>query len=199
MKTAKLISALLTVALLSACAAANSGTAAATPTPVNISALQTSAVQTVVANLTQTAAAQPTQAPTETLTPIPLAQPATVTPTLTASATTSLCDDAIFINDASVPDGTQMTAGQAFVKTWKVKNIGTCSWKVGYQLIYAYGEKMGGLPTALTAEVLPGSEVEISINLKAPAKTGNYGGYWRLANNNGLSFGQRLSVVIVVP
>jgi hypothetical protein len=198
MKTANLISVLLTVILLTACA--SSGTATSTPTAIDINALQTAAVETIVANITETAAAQPTQEPpTETITPAPEKPTETVTPTLAVSSTAQLCDNSAFVSDASVPDGTQMTAGQAFVKSWKVKNTGTCSWKTGYQIIYAYGEKMGGLATTLTAEVLPGTDVEISVNLKAPDKGGNYSGYWRLANNNGVPFGQVLTVIISVP
>jgi len=197
MKTIKFSIVLLILILLSACGSNES--AVPTATPIDISALQTAAVQTIVANITQTAAAQPTLAPTETLTPVPEATQ-TETPTPVLTATPALCDNLVYINDASVTDGTQMTAGQSFVKSWKVKNTGVCSWKTTYKIVYGYGnDKMSGLTTALTAEVLPGSEVEISINLKAPDKPGNYSGYWRLANNNGVPFGPFLSVIIVVP
>lgn len=194
MKTLKLIPTLMIVLVLTAC---SSGTPAPTPTAVDVAALQTAAVATILANVTQTAAAQPTA--TATLTPVPATPTVTATPTPAASGTAALCDNSAFVSDASVPDGTQMTAGQAFVKTWRVKNTGTCTWKTTYQLIFAYGVKLGGLPTALTADVLPNSEVEISINLQAPTKAGNYGGYWRLANNNGTPFGQIFTVIISVP
>ena len=197
MKTAILIPVFLIIILMTACS--SSGPITSTPTPIDISALKTAAVQTVIANLTQTAIAQPTIEPTQTLTPIPVVPTQTVTPTISGSPTVALFDNSVFINDASVPDGTQMTAGQAFVKSWKVKNTGACSWGTTYQIIYAYGEKLGGLPTVLTAEILPGSEAEISINLKAPDKTGTYSGYWRLANNNGVPFGQIFTVIISVP
>jgi hypothetical protein len=98
-----------------------------------------------------------------------------------------------------VPDGTVMTAGQEFIKTWKVKNIGTCNWTTGYRVIFSHGEVMGGMTTDLTAEVAPGAEAEVSVKLKAPLKSGNYSGYWRLANNNGYAFGERFSVIITVP
>jgi hypothetical protein len=92
-----------------------------------------------------------------------------------------------------------MTAGQAFIKTWKVKNTGTCSWTTGYSLVYSYGEKMDGAATPLTAVVAPNSDAEIAVNLKAPLKSGTYSGYWRLANNNGYAFGEIFTVVITVP
>lgn len=198
MKISNLFFAFLAAMLLVACGFAG-GTPVATATLVDVNALQTVVVQTIIANITQTAAAQPTLIPTETPTPIPAKPTETATPTLAVSSTAQLCDNSAFVSDASVLDGTQMTAGQAFVKTWKVKNTGTCSWSTGYQLIHAYGETLGGLPSALSAEVLPGSEVEISVNLKAPVKTGNYSSYWRLANNNGVPFGMILTVMISVP
>ena len=194
MKTAHLASTFLIVILLASCSGLN---ASPTPTPVDVNALQTAAVQTVVANITQTAAVQPQATeppPTETSAPVP-----TETPAPTASPTPGTCDNSAFINDASVPDGTVMTAGQDFIKTWKVKNTGTCTWTTGYRLIFSYGEKMGGLTTALTAEVAPNTDSEIAVKLKAPLKSGTYSGYWRLANNNGYAFGEIFTVVITVP
>jgi len=197
MKTAPFILVLLMLVLLAACSAPSQQL---TPT-IDISALQTASVQTVVANVTRTAEAMPsaTPEPSATLEVVAVTPSETVTPTPAVSPTQGLCDDAAFVSDASVIDGTQMTAGVAFVKTWRVKNTGTCTWTTGYQIIFAYNEKMGGLPTALSAEVQPGAEAEISVNMVAPTKPGNYSGYWRLASNNGIPFGQFLSVVIVVP
>ena len=198
MKTAHLASTLLIVVLLASC---SGGSASPTPTPIDVNALQTAAVQTVIADITQTAAAQqPTETvlPTETPVPVP-----TETPTPTATSTPSTCDNSAFINDASVPDGTIMAAGQEFIKTWKVKNTGTCTWTTGYRIVFGYSnppnEKMGGLPLNLTAEVAPNADAEISVKLKAPLKSGTYSGYWKLANNNGYPFGEYFTVVIVVP
>lgn len=194
MKTAHLASTFLIAILLASC---SGGSASPTPTPVDVNALQTAAVQTVVANITQTAAAvQPTATILSTETPVPTP---TETSAPTATVTPSTCDNSEFINDASVPDGTVMAAGQEFIKTWKVKNTGTCTWTTGYRLIYSYGEKMGGLPINLTAEVAPNGDAEIAVKLKAPLKSGTYSGYWRLANNNGYAFGEIFTVVITVP
>lgn len=172
-----------------------------TVTPVDVNAIQTAVVQTVMAQATQTARAIPTNtpepSPEPTETPVPLP---TETPTPEATSTPGLCDDAIYVADVSVPDGTQMNPGQEFVKTWKVKNTGTCTWTRGYQIMWSYGDnRMGGQATALPREVLPGEEVDISLTLKAPLASGTYSGYWILRNNNGFTFGERLSVIITVP
>lgn len=136
-------------------------------------------------------------APIATETPVPTSIPAdTATPASTP--TQAICNNLAFLTDVTIFDGTAMTPGQEFVKTWKVKNIGSCTWTTGYSLNYAYGEKMGGQTTALTAEVLPNTEVDISVTLTAPTKAGTYSGYWRLNSNNGYPFGTFLTVVIIV-
>jgi hypothetical protein len=195
MKTKIFIYMLLTTALLTSCSPGTSNVS--TPTPVDIAAIQTSVAETVIAPLTQTAAAftaLPTATEAATLTLEP-----SQSPTPDGTSTPIICNDMEFVSDSSVPDGTQMTAGQEFVKTWKVKNTGTCTWTTAYNIIFGYGEKMSGQTTALTAEVLPNTDAEISITLKAPSKAGTYSGYWRLASNNGAAFGVFLTVIINVP
>jgi hypothetical protein len=194
MKTKTLLSALLGVVLLTSCGPGTS--AEPTATPVDVGAIQTEAVQTIIAPLTQTAAAYvpPTDTPAPTQTSAP-----SETPTPAGTATASICDNLAFVGDSTVPDYTQMTAGQAFVKTWKVKNTGSCSWKTNYTVILGWGTGMGGQTLSLSKEVAPNTEVEISVTLRAPTKSGTYYGYWRLQNNNGYRFGTALSVIIVVP
>lgn len=187
---------LLLVTLLAACA---NQSAEPTPTPVNVEAIQTQAVQTVVAAVTQTAAAMPTETPippTETLVPTETLSP---TPENTATATINICNSSVFVSDVSVPDGTQITGGQKFVKTWKVRNTGSCGWTTAYTLRYGYGDRLSGRDTYLRTAVLPGEEAEISIELTAPLTPGTYRGYWVLFDNNAFSFGQYLSVIITVP
>jgi next-to-BRCA1 protein 1 len=198
MKTKILTSTLLLVLLLTACAP-SATPASPTLTPVDIGAVQTAAVQTVVAAVTQTVAAF-TDTPQPTETPVPPSATATpeVTPTTTGTPTETVCDNLLFIVDASVPDNTQMTPGQEFVKTWHVKNTGACTWDAGYNIVFAYGEKMGGQTTALTVQVAPNTEADISIPLKAPVKPGPYTGAWRLSGRNGYPFGTMLTIVIVV-
>jgi methionine-rich copper-binding protein CopC len=91
-----------------------------------------------------------------------------------------------------------MTPGQNFVKTWQIKNTGTCTWAAGYTLVYGYGEKMNGKAVALTSDVAPGGTTEVSVNLTAPSKAGNYTAAWRMANANGYPFGAFVTVVIAV-
>lgn len=192
--TLPLMSALL---FLAACNSSNS----AEPT-IDINAIHTAAAQTVEAEFTQTAAAMPaTLVPTAVL---DVEQPtATATEAIIAAAspTQITCDNANFnpsTVDVTVQDGTEMSPGQDFVKTWKIKNIGSCTWGAGYGLIYAYGDSMEGVAEPLPSSILPGEEVEVSVRFKAPAAAGEYLSAWRMANANGVPFGDEIFVKIIV-
>lgn len=199
MKYQPIITTLLALVLLSACAPSTPPA----PTP-NVNAIYTSAAYTVVAEFTLTAAAfSPTpQLPTETPTP---EQP-TATATVPIFATNeqgtplALCDSMTFGADVDVtiPDGTEMVPNQTFTKTWKIKNDGACAWGSGYGLIYAYGERMSGKPQPLATVVEAGQEVEVSVDLKAPDKTGEYLSAWQMANDKGIPFGKALYLKILV-
>ena len=102
---------------------------------------------------------------------------------------TQMCDRAQFITDVTVPDGTTFSAGDTFTKTWRIKNIGACSWTPSYTLFFASGDAMNGPSSiALSGNVNPGQSVDISVNLTAPAASGEYTGNWKLRNASGLAF-----------
>ncbi len=202
MKTILSAASMLGALLLGACA-----TAPSAPTP-DVILIQTSAAQTVVANFTLTAAAfsptAPVVADTPTLESTPLPGAPTSTPTLLpggVTATPTLCDALSFdpaTVDVNVPDNTQMQLGQAFVKTWRVRNNGSCTWGAGYKMVFSYGSQMSGVPQAFTGVVGPGQEVEVSVNFKAPTQAGTYFSAWQMANAAGAAFPKVVYVKIVV-
>ena len=98
----------------------------------------------------------------------------------------SVCDAAQFIADVTVPDGTIFAPGTAFTKTWRLKNIGTCTWTTAYSLVFVSGEQMSGPGSvALPTTVSPGQTVDVSVALVAPASAGTFRGYWQLKNASG--------------
>ncbi len=194
MKTKLVALTILIGFMLTACAPATKPA----PTP-DVSFIQTSAAQTVIANFTATAeswTATPLPAPTETSTPeVTPTLEATIAPTqigLPGATQVVLCDRYSWDNttvDVNIPDGTQMQPGQDFVKTWKIKNIGTCTWGAGYAVVYAgYTDQMSGVPQPINGVIGPGQEVEISVQFKAPTKVGEYVSAWTLANPKGVTF-----------
>jgi hypothetical protein len=177
----------------------------------DVAAIRTSAASTVVAQFTLTAAAfTPTASlPTdETAASItPTTQPGvTVTATqpfaqvTDASGTTiALCDSLQFVADVTVPDDTRMSPGQDFLKTWRVKNVGSCPWGEGYELVYAgYEDDMAGQAQPLAQVVEPGAEVEISVQFTAPDAVDQYVSAWQLSNPAGVTFEEIIFVKIIV-
>lgn len=180
------------IALLAACSQL------ATPT-LNLDLAGTSAAQTVSAVLTLEAlpaTLEPTAAATETQ-PAPTATqtelPPTATPTEPPSATptTGTCENrAEFVSDVTIPDGTVFLPGESFVKTWRLKNTGTCTWTTDYALVFSTGEIMSATsPTKLSAEVKPGQEADLSVTFKAPGTPAKYRSDWTLADPQGKSIG----------
>jgi len=118
--------------------------------------------------------------------------PATRTPTpvgtsTPASAITALpdCKDgAVLLRDVTIPDNTQVRAGEIFTKTWELQNSGTCSW-VNYTLVFAAGERMNAPLSAPIPDTAPNEKAQISLPLTAPMSNGTYTGYFTLNDTNG--------------
>ena len=196
---------LVSVLILTACGA---GDAEATPT-LSPEQLQTQAVETFSAGLTQTAiAAPPTQTPFPTLT-----ASATFAPFATSTAGTPLsaptssgsgsgsqatCYGLTFVSDVSIPDNTSMTPGQTFTKTWKVLNSGSCAWDAGFKFAFTTGNALGGTTVVLSSAVASGAQYDISVPMTAPSTAGTYQSNWRMQTAGGQFFGNEVYVVIVV-
>ena len=192
MKTKLIITTILLGMLLAAC---GPSTTPGAPTP-DVAAVRTSAAGTVVSQFTLTAAAfTATTAPVEeTLAPAATATQTSLPVAAVTNAegtTVALCDKYSWdpeTVDVNVPDDTTMSPGQEFVKTWKVKNIGTCTWGEGYELIFSYGEEMDGVAQPLGAAIGPGQEVDVSVQFTAPDLPGTYLSLWTLENPSGIAF-----------
>lgn len=131
------------------------------------------------------------QPPTDT----PFVEPATATPTATiipsATPTEIPCDRATFISDVTVPDGSDYAPGDSFVKTWRLKNTGSCTWTSSYDLVFHSGDAMNA-PAAVQltgGTVAPGGTVDVSVQLTAPNSEGTYKGFFRIRNGSGVIFG----------
>lgn len=196
----------MTVVLLTAVIAGISACSAATPAvpTQNPDSLVTQAAQTVAAQFTQTAAAAPqaTSTTEPTITPVPptpttaVEQPtqppaATNTPPAPAKPNQPAVtdDNASFVADVTVPDGTGAVAGSVFPKTWRIKNTGKTTWTAAYTLVFIDGERMNAPDKIdMPKEVRPGETVDLTVNLTAPTKAGSYQAFYRLRNASGQYF-----------
>jgi hypothetical protein len=189
---------------LSAC---GGGQAEQLPTP-DVALIQTLAVGTFQAGLTQTALVVPTTTPLPTNTPLVLA---TNTPLGGGSALSSptspsgggagaaACYDLAYVQDVTIPDGTVVTPGQSFTKTWLVQNSGSCDWEPGFIFNVVGGDPMSGASVTLNQIVQPGRQYELSVPMVAPTdKTGELKGTWRLSDANGNFFGDGVYVLVDV-
>ncbi len=195
---------ILTVALafslmLSAC---NLPGAAGTPTldPVaqqaTIDAAVTQAMGTAEADLTSTAAAlptstftaTPTEQPTATQVPTATAVPPTATrtyvpPAPTRTLTPTPAAYACKLVSTSPAAGTKININTDFDANWKVQNIGTKVWEVGYlDLKYVSGQKMQTVADIfdINTFVDKGGELTLIVDMKAPASAGKYTASWVL-------------------
>lgn len=198
-----------------------------TPAPtLDINLVFTQAAQTVSAQFTLTAAAQPTStsiptntqaiaapaspsvpdagaSPTQFILNTPLVNPsATLALPQQATATGSLCNNSAYVADVGTPDGTVLKPGEAFVKGWLIMNTGTCNWTAGYSLQRTVGNTNFNAPI-FTIQlpkdfVIPGMITEISMHMTAPKEPGKYEAFYQMYSDLSVPFGTGLSVSIEV-
>jgi len=169
----------------------SSQTAATEMPTLDATALNATAVSgaTEAAVLTQSAVTpsltvEPSQTPISTIdrTRAPIQSPTAEAPCLKAGAGTPI--------DVSIPDGTKMTPGKTFTKTWRLENVGTCTWTRLYTLVFFSGNSLNAIQTYhLLAEVSPGEMIDLTVEMEAPDKPGVYQSNWMLSDPNGELFG----------
>jgi hypothetical protein len=111
-----------------------------------------------------------------------------------AGAHSASCDNANFVKDVTIQDGEEVAAGTPFIKTWRFKNLGPCTWTTNYHLVYSYMSDSGknGVftppsPVAFPNQILPGEEMDISVTLRAPMKADSYQVVFVLQNDKSYS------------
>jgi hypothetical protein len=162
----------------------------------------TSALHTQIAQL-QTQVAEPTatlvpntatpEPPTATPTqaePTATQVPPTATPVPPTATPSIPCNAAQFVTDVTIADGTTFVPGTAFTKTWRLKNVGTCTWNDTYTLYFVSGDSLGApAELRLATNVAPGQTVDLSVNMTAPGRDGSFRGYWKMRDGRGNLFG----------
>jgi hypothetical protein len=128
----------------------------------------------------------PTSTSTSTMTNTPTPT-YTITPTRTS---TTICNQATFVGDVTIANGTSFVAGDNFTKTWRVINSGSCSWTTAYSLYFYSGNSMSAATSIpFTQTIAPGGTMDISVSMTAPATSGDYTGNWLIKDSSGNTFG----------
>ncbi len=214
-KTHGIIGVVLSLFWLAAC---GSPTPTSTPT-LDLNPLRTEVAATVLAQVAQALALTPSATPLPSLTPT--ARP-TSTPIAAASATPSPSPIASQIATATLSSGTPsggtenraqwvsqtiaddtiFAPGETFTMTWRLKNVGTSTWTTAYLLRFYSGETFGApKEVLLVREVPPGETIDITLKMKAPARSGSYRSVWVMSDEKRSNFKEPvyLQINVAVP
>ena len=105
-------------------------------------------------------------------------------PILAETIPANCTNAAILLRDVTIPDNTQVKAGEKFTKTWEFQNTGTCPW-VGYTMSFFGGDSMNAPLSAPLADTLPSGKVQVSVELTAPSADGAYTATFTLNDSDG--------------
>jgi len=164
------------------------------------SAVETAIVETIAASINETESPPGTLSPTEavtitkeTSTQVPAVTQTnlptqTIAPLLPTSTTLPTpCYRAELVEE-TIPDGTKIPPGQWFAKIWTVRNTGVCEWTEDFRWVFVEGEDFNGVTdVTLNQVVLPGEELEVLLELKAPLTAGAYKGTYQILTETGAS------------
>jgi hypothetical protein len=153
-----------------------------------------------------TAGASPTAGGLPTVSLLPgvtqLASPVVAPPVAATPVLGDACNNAIYIADLTIPDGTVLKPGEDFKKVWQIRNTGSCTWDEGYALVFIGGDTAidpVNYEIKIKADFIdPGEDADFDVPLTAPLKEGPYQGSWRMRNDQGVFFGETVTVVFEV-
>ncbi len=128
----------------------------------------------------------------------PAAPPTGVPPTArpTVPPAPAPCAQMRFVSDVTIPDDSRIAPGAQFVKTWRIKNVGTCAW-AGTLNFVGTGNRMGGTSPTSFPQVPAGQEAQLSISLTAPTQLGPYQGTWQVRTTDGVVLDNLFLKIIV--
>lgn len=174
--------------------AATATPAAATSTPA-----ATATVTPATPTLTATAVISATAAQ-----PSPTRRAGRASATPSPSPTLACVNDADFLADLTVPDGSQFLPGQELVKAWSVRNTGACDWGPGYRLVFLDGDPLTLVSAgrARTEFALyparAGAQAVWEVPMRAPDTPGEYVGRWQARDPEGRLFGRIVYIKLEV-
>lgn len=103
-----------------------------------------------------------------------------------------------FIQDLSIPDGTQVAPGELLDKLWEVENSGTCNWEASYRIRLVAGPEMGAPQESALYPARSGAQVVLRMKFTAPAEPGVYRSAWQAVDPLGELFGDPFFIEIEV-
>lgn len=124
--------------------------------------------------------------------------PQPTVPVTQAVAPSGCTYDATFVADVTIPDNTVLQPGQPFVKTWRIRNSGTCPWIAGVTLNFLSGQPMGAQAASVLPYTAVGADADVSLTMTAPIMPGQYNSTWTIKAPDGHVFGTQPFMIINV-
>lgn len=146
------------------------------------------------AALPLTPAAAEASSPGPQSTAAPVGVPSPVVPTPTPPCT----DGLTYVQDLTIPDGSNVPPGQPVDKQWQVKNSGTCNWDQRYRLKLVSGQAMGASPLLPLYPARAGTDAVLHVQFTAPQSAGLYECHWQAVGPDGQPFGDSVYMQIAV-
>ena len=81
-------------------------------------------------------------------------------------------DDAAFVDDVTLPDGSTVQGGTTVTKTWRIRNTGTVEW--AGRTLRVQGRNYGFQVKAHPFSAKPGETVDVTVELVVPKKPDHY-------------------------
>jgi len=137
----------------------------------------------------------------------PVWRPAAATPSTPAASaslsspqpTTAFCfNDAAFLEDLTLPDGSEVDPAETLDKRWAVLNSGSCDWGPEYRLLRIGEDQLAGVDEQALHPARAGAHAVWQVFLMAPPDPGRYESRWQAMSPEGVLFGDPVFVVVVV-
>jgi hypothetical protein len=127
-----------------------------------------------------------------------ISQPSPTVQEIHPTATPVCADSLTFLEDITIPDGTQVNPGDLLDKRWLIKNSGSCNWDEHYRIKLISGPDLGVPIEQALYPARSGSEVSLRIVFSAPQEPGYYQSAWQAFSPKDVPFGDPFFIEIMV-
>ncbi len=103
-----------------------------------------------------------------------------------------------FLDDLTIPDGTEVLPGEKIIKRWLIENTGSCNWNSFYSMQLISGLALGAEKIQGLYPARQSTKAILEITFSAPDNPGRYNSWWQAYASNGDRFGDPFYVEISV-
>jgi len=103
-----------------------------------------------------------------------------------------------FLDDLTIPDGTEVLPGEKITKRWLIENTGSCNWNSSYSLQLISGLVLGSEKVQGLYPARQSTKAIVEITFSAPDNPGRYNSWWQAYDADGNRFGDPVYMEISV-